>query len=390
MATEPPHQPVDRIIDDLDAAMSASGPAMRDIPIRRGSFKSTHDNLARDVAKVVTDARRRPPASSARTSTTALPHRPHDSADAIPAAHLGPVGPHLAIPAIAVRPDLSPQPPDHHDSVRRNNDDTYPSNSRRPVRHTSVRGSTRPTGRGAPGAGAGCCRHPLFAAPPAARGPRRPHRWGALAGRLRRWPGWWRCWWCGGGRTRPRSTGGPPPGSARPGGGGRSTAAGAGPGCSTTASSPATTAAPASHPVPPRAAGPVGDPVDRHPRRADGPRAGPADLDRPHPRPRRRPARRTGSPSPAAAPACSPWSWSGAMPFPHVLDATPIPDTAAEVDLSAARCRGQRVRRPVPAQPARQAPARRRRLRRGQVQPVVEPAARGRADDPRPACCGCG
>ena len=38
----------------------------------------------------------------------------------------------------------------------------------------------------------------------------------------------------------------------------------------------------------------VGDPVDRHPRRADGPRAGPADLDRPHPRPRRRPARRTG------------------------------------------------------------------------------------------------
>jgi hypothetical protein len=28
--------------------------AMRDIPIRRGSFKKTHDNLARDVAQVVT------------------------------------------------------------------------------------------------------------------------------------------------------------------------------------------------------------------------------------------------------------------------------------------------------------------------------------------------
>ena len=121
------------------------------------------------------------------------------------------------------------------------------------------------------------------------------------------------------------------------------------------------------HAVPARPAGPLGHPVDRHPGRADGPRAGPADLDRPHPRPRRSPAGRTGSPSPAAAPACSPWSWSGAMPFPHVLDAALIPDTAGRGRPVPARCRRQRVRQPVPAQPARQAPARRRRLRRGQV-----------------------
>ena len=46
---------VDRIIDNLDAAMKRLGLARRDIPIRRGSFKRTHDNLARDVAKVVTE-----------------------------------------------------------------------------------------------------------------------------------------------------------------------------------------------------------------------------------------------------------------------------------------------------------------------------------------------
>ena len=34
--------------------MKRLGAAMRDIPIRRGSFKRTHDNLARDVAQVVT------------------------------------------------------------------------------------------------------------------------------------------------------------------------------------------------------------------------------------------------------------------------------------------------------------------------------------------------
>lgn len=45
---------VDRIIENLDAAMKRLQVAMRDIPIRRGSFKRTHDNLARDVAQVVT------------------------------------------------------------------------------------------------------------------------------------------------------------------------------------------------------------------------------------------------------------------------------------------------------------------------------------------------
>ncbi len=45
---------VDRLIDNLDVAMKRLQAAMRDIPIRRGSFKKTHDNLARDVAQVVT------------------------------------------------------------------------------------------------------------------------------------------------------------------------------------------------------------------------------------------------------------------------------------------------------------------------------------------------
>ena len=45
---------VDRIIENLDESMKKLRDAMRDIPIRRGSFKKTHDNLARDVAEVVT------------------------------------------------------------------------------------------------------------------------------------------------------------------------------------------------------------------------------------------------------------------------------------------------------------------------------------------------
>jgi hypothetical protein len=45
---------VDRIIEELDASMKNLGEAMRGIPVRRGSFKKTHDNLARDVAQVVT------------------------------------------------------------------------------------------------------------------------------------------------------------------------------------------------------------------------------------------------------------------------------------------------------------------------------------------------
>jgi hypothetical protein len=46
--------PADRIIDELDTAMRELREAMRGIPVRRGSFKKTHDNLARDVAKVTT------------------------------------------------------------------------------------------------------------------------------------------------------------------------------------------------------------------------------------------------------------------------------------------------------------------------------------------------
>lgn len=45
---------VDRIIDELDASMRQLRDAMRGIPIRRGSFKKTHDNLARDVAAATT------------------------------------------------------------------------------------------------------------------------------------------------------------------------------------------------------------------------------------------------------------------------------------------------------------------------------------------------
>ena len=42
--------PVDRIIDNLDAAMKRLTEAMRDIPVRRGSFMRSHDNLVRDIA----------------------------------------------------------------------------------------------------------------------------------------------------------------------------------------------------------------------------------------------------------------------------------------------------------------------------------------------------
>ena len=45
---------VDHIIEDLDASMRQLREAMRGIPIRRGSFKRTHDNLARDIAKAAT------------------------------------------------------------------------------------------------------------------------------------------------------------------------------------------------------------------------------------------------------------------------------------------------------------------------------------------------
>ena len=42
----------DLIIADLDTTMRTLRLAMRGIPIRRGSFKKTHDNLARDIANV--------------------------------------------------------------------------------------------------------------------------------------------------------------------------------------------------------------------------------------------------------------------------------------------------------------------------------------------------
>ncbi|GAA5139177.1 hypothetical protein [Pseudonocardia adelaidensis] len=45
---------IDRLIEELDATMLRLGEAMRGIPIRRGSFKKTHDNLVRDVARVTT------------------------------------------------------------------------------------------------------------------------------------------------------------------------------------------------------------------------------------------------------------------------------------------------------------------------------------------------
>lgn len=45
---------VDRIIEELDRSMKELREAMRGIPIRRGSFRKTHDNLARDVAAVTT------------------------------------------------------------------------------------------------------------------------------------------------------------------------------------------------------------------------------------------------------------------------------------------------------------------------------------------------
>lgn len=41
---------VDRAIDDLDAAMRRLRKSVRGIPFRAGGFRTTHRNLARDVA----------------------------------------------------------------------------------------------------------------------------------------------------------------------------------------------------------------------------------------------------------------------------------------------------------------------------------------------------
>ena len=46
---------VDRCVEDLDKAMRELRRTLRGIPFRAGGFKNTHDNLARDVAKVVTE-----------------------------------------------------------------------------------------------------------------------------------------------------------------------------------------------------------------------------------------------------------------------------------------------------------------------------------------------
>ncbi len=41
---------VDNTVEDLDRAMRALRRAVRGIPFRAGSFRTTHHNLARDVA----------------------------------------------------------------------------------------------------------------------------------------------------------------------------------------------------------------------------------------------------------------------------------------------------------------------------------------------------
>ena len=41
---------VDRTVEDLDRAMRTLRRSMRGIPFRSGSFRTTHRNLARDVA----------------------------------------------------------------------------------------------------------------------------------------------------------------------------------------------------------------------------------------------------------------------------------------------------------------------------------------------------
>ena len=251
------------------------------------------------------------------------------------------------------------------------------------VRHTSVRGSTRPTGARVPGAGAGCAATRCSPLAPAARrrsrsarGARSPVGY-ALAGLVAVLVVWWRAhppsfdrW------AAPRH----PLGLAALDGLPRPAL---GRGCSTMRADPR----PPPHRRRPCAPACCGS--GRSPRRST-------------PSPCGWSAARTCRPGPTAPPPsptrCTPHRVAVTRRRPGVLDrgrraaqcrsrtsSTPprIPDTAAEVDLSAARCRGQRVRRPVPAQPARQAPARRRRLRRGQVVAAVEPAARGRADDPR-------
>src|SRR4051794_34895910 len=139
--------PVDRIIDDLDAAMKRLGLAMRDIPIRRGSFKRTHDNLAPRRRQGRHRTRRRPPhlPQEVAPALSALPATAHFGG-----AFLGPVGPHIHdSPRMAVRPDLSPKPTPTYDNttIREATMATRDrGRSTGAVRHPSVRGSTRQTG----------------------------------------------------------------------------------------------------------------------------------------------------------------------------------------------------------------------------------------------------
>ena len=281
---------------------AASRLAMRDIPIRRGSFKKTHDNLARDVAKSSPNST--PPApSSARTSTTSTPAPPHFRRGS--PARFGPAHiPPFTANGGAARPVPKTQPHNADDRSRRTMTTQHQGTDHRPVRHTSVRGSTRPTGPSS-ARWAGCCRHPLFAAPPAARGPRRP-RLGrgrpvgyGLAGLVAVLLVWWRAHPASFDRwAAPRH----PLGLAAVDGLPRPAL---GRGCWTTASSPATTAAPA-QPCAPACCG-----SGRSPRRSTpSPCAwSAARTCRPGPTtPPPSPTRCTpnASPSPAAAPACSP------------------------------------------------------------------------------------
>ena len=255
------------------------------------------------------------------------------------------------------------------------------------MRHTSARASTRPTGRELRVAGLAAAATRCSPLLPAARGPR-----GARVGRAGRsaaaWPGWWRVLLgvVAGAPRLVRPVGRPPhplglaalDGLPRPP---------LGRGCWTTASSPATTAAPATTLCPRvlrvRSVTPSIDTLavrmvrgqdlqtwtDHTPALAD---ALHARTRRRHPPPPRGAHRDRGT----------------AQPVPPRPRRHPHPRHLRRGRPVAARRRGQRVRRPVPAQPARQAPARRRRLRRGQVLAAVEPAARGRADDPRRLAAG--
>lgn len=44
---------VNGAVEDLDSAMKQLRDAIHGIPIRQGSFRAQHDNLARDVAQVL-------------------------------------------------------------------------------------------------------------------------------------------------------------------------------------------------------------------------------------------------------------------------------------------------------------------------------------------------